>query len=622
MARGYNVDGYVNMLNKYGTSRDNSNAYQFQREFFVPDMQLTAQYESNGLFSKIIDKPAEEATKHGFNLGITTADTEKVIVETLDNLDWEESAATAIKWCRLYGGAIIVMFIDDGRGLDEPLNYRAIRGIDELRVFERAIVVPDYASLYTINPELSSRVQKSKFGQPEYYLVSSLYGSFRVHESRCLIFRNGHLPQNSFQTNYRYWGLPEYVRISKALQETITSHGYSVRLLERSVQAIYSMKGLADLLSTDSGEDTILKRMQIIDMARGILNSIAIDADGENYDFKTITFSGVKEVVDATCNMLSAVTDIPQTVLFGKSPTGLNATGESDFENFYNMVERIQKLQLLGNIRTLVDIIIRGMMSNGKIDETPEVKIEFSPLWSQSETEKADVEHKKAQTTHIKAQAAQLYVDIGALGPSEVRKGLKAEGEFQVETLLDEIDADEEMWPVGNIDEPNTVAEEKRLYTDEDVEWKTVNGAPVPFKDGEPKGSVGKKIKESAKSFSELMGKEYTGVKGKDAVDKLMHEKQGWVSDAFYREDIGGIDLFYGDETAGLCHIVNQRRMQGKNPNKLLSDLAAVIENGKLGKNENSDKKANIFYKGKVVVVAYELRDKETTAVLTAFYSN
>ena len=69
--------------------------------------------------------------------------------KALDALEWEEKAATAIKWARLYGGSIIVMLIDDGRGLEEPLDWNNIRSIDELRVFERAVVQPDYASIYS-----------------------------------------------------------------------------------------------------------------------------------------------------------------------------------------------------------------------------------------------------------------------------------------------------------------------------------------------------------------------------------------------------------------------------------------------------------------------------------------
>lgn len=108
----------------------------------------------------------------------------------------------------------------------------------------------------------------------------------------------------------------------RALQETVTSHGNGVKLLDRAVQAVYKIKGLATLLNTDEGENTVIRRLQLIDMAKGIINSIAIDADGEDYDYKTVTFSVVKDIVDSTCNMLSAVTNIPQTKLFGRSPAG------------------------------------------------------------------------------------------------------------------------------------------------------------------------------------------------------------------------------------------------------------------------------------------------------------
>ena len=60
--RPHREDGYVNLLNKYGTKQDNSEAYKFEREPVIPDMQLTGLYEGNGLFSKIIDTPAEAMT--------------------------------------------------------------------------------------------------------------------------------------------------------------------------------------------------------------------------------------------------------------------------------------------------------------------------------------------------------------------------------------------------------------------------------------------------------------------------------------------------------------------------------------------------------------------------------
>lgn len=72
------------------------------------------------------------------------------------------------------------------------------------------------------------------------------------------------------------------------------------KLLDRSVQAVYKMKDLAAELATEEGEDRVLRRLQTIDMARGLLNSITIDSEGEDYDFRQFQFSGVSDVIDST----------------------------------------------------------------------------------------------------------------------------------------------------------------------------------------------------------------------------------------------------------------------------------------------------------------------------------
>lgn len=437
----FRQDGYSNMLNKYGTAQDNSTAYQYNQEIISNDLELIRLYEGNGLFTKIIDRPSEEAVKHGFDINYGDESIAEYVDDRMDALELEEKFSTAEKWARLYGGSIIVMLVDDGMGLEEPLDWNNVRSIEELRVFERAIVQPDYSSMYHFH-FMDTLNSKKKFGEPEYYQVFSIYGYFLVHRSRCLVFRNGRLPEQTTNAIYRYWGIPEYVKIKRALRECITSHEDGVKLLERSVQAIYKMKNLANMLSTEDGENKVLQRLQVIDMARGILNSIAIDTDGEDYDFKTLQMSGIKDVIDATCNMLSAVTDIPQTILFGRSPAGMNSTGESDFENYYNMVENIQKQNMKANARTVIDLILKQGSLEGAIPEVPKYKMKFAALWSMSDTEKANVEQTKAQTEYTKAQTAQIYMDSNVLDPSEARKSLASGGEFEIEEVISDNDLD------------------------------------------------------------------------------------------------------------------------------------------------------------------------------------
>ena len=206
------------------------------------------------------------------------------------------------------------------------------------------------------------------------------------------------------------------------------------------------MQNLAEELATEEGENKVLKRLQVIDMARGLLNSLVIDAEGEDYDFKTFQFSGINDVVSASCNMLSALSNIPQTILFGQAVGGMSSTDDTSMENYYNYIERIQRRMLKSNLRYLLSIIFQAGLATGEVDEVPKLKIEFNPLWSLSDLEQADLEQKREQAKFTRAQTAQIYVNMQAIDPSEVRQKLADSEEFDVEAMLDEYD-DEDLFP-------------------------------------------------------------------------------------------------------------------------------------------------------------------------------
>ncbi len=123
--------------------------------------------------------------------------------------------------------------------------------------------------------------------------------------------------------------------------------------------------------------------------------------------------------------------------------------------------------------------------------------------------------------------------------------------------------------------------------------------------------------KGSAKT-ADILGKEYTGVKGQAAVDLLMKEKQGYVKDAFMRKDIGGISLIWGNDDMGLQHIVKRRKETKQPLGKLLSSLTEVIEKGEIYQDEKKD--FIIRHKGKKVIVEPKLFKSRIQFVMTAYY--
>lgn len=422
----YRFDGFPDVLHRYSME---SSIYD--SGMLIPDYDLAEKYQYNGLFSKIIDRPAEEALKHGIEYNISDQTLADFLDDALDRLDWEEKATTAIRWARLFGGAVIVMLLDDGRGLEEPVNWQDIRSVEELRVYERAIVQPDPNCYLT--------------GKAEYFDISSTYGGFfRVHRSRCLVFKNGSLPEYAAPQQYFYWGLPEYVRIRRDLSIALHTHQSAANMIDKSVQPVYKQRGLQSTLAGPDGDDKTLKRLLVLDASRGMMNSVAIDMDGEDYSFQTFQLSGASEILESTYSLLSAVTCIPQTILFGRSPSGENATGESDLENYYNFVEGIQKRMLKKNIRTLLKAVVQAGVYDRSIAEPQTIKPTFKPLWSLSEAEQATVELSKAQRAQATAQTAQLYIDMQVLQPDEVRQALARDGTLNIEDILDNQPEDEQ----------------------------------------------------------------------------------------------------------------------------------------------------------------------------------
>ena len=126
------LDGYYNVLNKYGTQHDSTEYYQWATGAAVTDAELADLYAGNGLFSTIIDAPADDATKNGIDLGIKDKDLQKRLDDHLQTIHYQSKLAKALKWARLFGGSAVVMLVDDGRLLQDPLNWRDVHGVAEL----------------------------------------------------------------------------------------------------------------------------------------------------------------------------------------------------------------------------------------------------------------------------------------------------------------------------------------------------------------------------------------------------------------------------------------------------------------------------------------------------------
>ena len=116
------------------------------------------------------------------------------------------------------------------------------------------------------------------------------------------------------------------------------------------------------------------------------------------------TFTGLQEVYDSMCLDLAGASHIPVTKLFGRSPAGMNATGESDLQNYYDYIDTLRESKLKPIIYRLLPII--AMSAWGAIPD--DIDIAFPPLWTPTAKEVAEIAKAKAETIVAAFQAGLL----------------------------------------------------------------------------------------------------------------------------------------------------------------------------------------------------------------------
>lgn len=213
----------------------------------------------------------------------------------------------------------------------------------------------------------------------------------------------------------------------------------ALMILQRLSQSVIKFNELANILSAPGGEELVRKRMNLIDQARSIDNTVVLDGL-DDYQQHNSTLSGVLDVINAFQTALSAVTDIPITRLFGQSPAGQNATGKSDMNNYYNMVEGLRVNKIKPVIVRIVDLIDKAIDYNVTLPQF--WTVEFNPLESLDEKKEAETDKLKAETDKTKAEYYSTLVAIGAIDGEEIRNTVKSNGDFKTEDVPDEGEGD------------------------------------------------------------------------------------------------------------------------------------------------------------------------------------
>lgn len=385
-------DAWENVLTGYGTARDKTTASCFGMVPLINDVELEALFYNSSIAAKAVEKPVDALFRAGFDL---EGDDEKGRL-----LEWLKSVALprykwAAKMGRNFGGSILWLGTSDP---DPSLPWAQDKPILFFEELDRRFVTP-----WSFYRDPTS----AKYGEVEKYLVADpLVGrSVLLHETRVIRFEGVKADKRTRLNFLKGWGFS----ILQRSYEDLRSAGVSFRALENLLsdasQAVLKIKNLNAKLSTD--RDETIRRLRILDQQRSSGRAIALDADGESFERSPTPFAGIPDTMDRVMIMIAASFDMPVSVMFGKQPSGLQATGDAELEGWYNSIRELGDMYLPSlQVLARLGAITLGMSPDA-------VKLTFCNPAQANAVEEATV--YKTQ-----AEADQIYITNGVVLAEEV----------------------------------------------------------------------------------------------------------------------------------------------------------------------------------------------------------
>lgn len=413
------MDGYSNAAAFIGEDSPLMAAGTFVRSGLTAKTELlTTTYRVSWLAKRIIDMPSEDMTRAWYRLSTSLPENE---LDSLRRLEARHSVkqeiTNAIRWGRLYGGAIAVMVIKgEEYHLEEPLDYDML-----LPDCFQGLLVLDRAQGISPSLELVSDLDDPDFGYPEYYTVDLEMGdihSVKIHHSRVLRFIGRELPRTE-TVRENYWGASELEHIWDELQKRSAASANIAQLIFQANVTTLKMGDFGGNLAggSDRMRERILQTMQNENRLRTSYGIQVMSAD-DSMETHSYSFAGLSDIYESFMMDMAGAAEIPATKLFGRSPQGFNSTGESDLRNYYDMIAQSQERNLRPALEKLLPVM--AISCWGYVPE--DLEIVFEPVMTTSPAERAELVSKLSSDVILAFQA-------GLLTREEALEELKSRGE-------------------------------------------------------------------------------------------------------------------------------------------------------------------------------------------------
>lgn len=404
------MDELINEYARLGGQENLLGNNQYQVRRITQNYQLlNTLYRGSWIVGRIIDVVAEDMVKNWYKLKCQVEPgMESALLRIERKAHVREKILEGLKWGRLYGGAAGIIVVEGQEDmLDQPLDLNMIM----LGSFKGILIADRWTGVYPSN-ELVNDISDPDNGLPMYYTFSmdesNLDYGVKVHHSRVIRFTGKKLPYIE-RVVEQYWGMSEVERVFDELNKRNSTSANIAQLIFQAHLRVLKMEHLGQDLAFLDG-DQMGDLYRTLQAQNKLMNNMSLQVLSKDDDFQTFqyTFSGLSDVYELFMMDLAGAAEIPVTRLFGRSPAGMNATGESDLTNYYDKIRKDQGAFLAPIMEKLLPIMC--LSAWGAIPD--DLDFDFNPIRDIAEEERANLIKQSADAINQAFQSGLISQKI------------------------------------------------------------------------------------------------------------------------------------------------------------------------------------------------------------------
>ena len=342
---------------------------------------LSELYSEFGIVRTVVDIPVEDGMGDKIEIKTKLFDSDELedLVNTIEAKQDFETVAQALKWMRLFGGAGIIIMHGEPEDLEKPFSMDDVSKGDQIEF--KAV---DLWELYWMNVNTDDPTKVIMDPADIYHSEFYNYYNFRIHRTRVIKFEGDRAP-SFIRPRLRGWGMSVVETLIRPINQYLKATNLSFECLDEFKVDVYRFKDLASMAITPDGQEAIMRRVMLANQQKNFHQAIVMDWE-DAYEQKKMNFQGLGTVFQENRTQLASSIPMPQTKLFGHSPTGMNA-GAHDIENYNRMV--VSKIRTKAKSPLLKVIKLRCLCEFGNIPE--DLGLEFESLRVMTEEQEEQV---------------------------------------------------------------------------------------------------------------------------------------------------------------------------------------------------------------------------------------